>query len=80
MLFHLSLCTRQEQARTLGRLTKEARRRPGHVAGRLSPALTGSRQVAESGSADSGEGRRLLGWSTGGHWRRGRGRGGEVTG
>ncbi|MFF8968853.1 hypothetical protein [Streptomyces sp. NPDC014995] len=69
-LFHLSLCTPQEQERTLAWLSEEIDRRPGHVATRLAPALTGLRQVAEGGSAEEGEGRRLLGWSTGGHWMR----------
>jgi hypothetical protein len=45
-------------------------RRPWHVGGRLAPALTGLRQVMEGGPADAGPGRRLLGWSTGGHWFR----------
>ncbi|MFD7133753.1 hypothetical protein [Streptomyces sp. NPDC059894] len=70
MLFHLSLCTPREQARTLDRLTEEATRHPGHVTTRLAPALTGLRQTAEGGSADEGQGRRLLGWTTGGHWMR----------
>ncbi|USQ82353.1 hypothetical protein NFX46_00340 [Streptomyces phaeoluteigriseus] len=73
MLFHLSLCTEEEQARTLTWVAEEAGRQPGHVTDRLAPALTGLRQVAEGGSADTGAGRRLLGWSTGGHWMRGPG-------
>ncbi|OQD53289.1 hypothetical protein BM536_027665 [Streptomyces phaeoluteigriseus] len=73
MLFHLSLCTEEEQARTLTWVAEEAGRQPGHVMDRLAPALTGLRQVAEGGSADTGAGRRLLGWSTGGHWMRGPG-------
>ncbi|MEV6179469.1 hypothetical protein [Streptomyces sp. NPDC052015] len=68
MLFHLSLCTPREQARTLDWLSEELTRRPGHVAARLAPALTGLRQVARGGSPEDGEGRRLLGWTTGGHW------------
>jgi hypothetical protein len=70
MLFHLSLCTPGGRARTLAWLPGEAARHPWHVAGRLAPALTGLRQVAEGGSAREGEGRMLLGWSTGGHWLR----------
>ncbi|MFJ9715983.1 hypothetical protein ACIRPQ_08590 [Streptomyces sp. NPDC101213] len=70
MVFHLSLCTAAERDRTLAWLAEEAERRPGHVAGRLYPAVTGLCQVAEGGSADSGAGRRLLGWSTTGHWMR----------
>ncbi|WP_426569126.1 hypothetical protein [Streptomyces canus] len=68
MLFHLSLCTPREQARTLDWLSEELTRRPGHVAVRLTPALTGLRQVTQGGSPEDGEGRRLLGWTTGGHW------------
>ncbi|MFI1698056.1 hypothetical protein ACH419_19045 [Streptomyces bobili] len=70
MLFHLSLCTGEEQARTLNWVAEEAGRQPGHVTDRVAPALTGLRQVAEGGSADTGAGRRLLGWSTEGHWMR----------
>ncbi|MFI9150921.1 hypothetical protein [Streptomyces sp. NPDC053367] len=70
MLFHLSLCTPGGRARTLAWLAGEAARHPWHVAVRLAPALTGLRQVSEGGSAREGEGRMLLGWSTGGHWLR----------
>ncbi|MGW0578827.1 hypothetical protein ACWD25_23300, partial [Streptomyces sp. NPDC002920] len=68
LLFHLSLCTPREQARTLARLTEEADRHATHVTARLAPALTGLRQVAEGGTADEGEGRLLLGWTTERHW------------
>ncbi|MER6350912.1 hypothetical protein ABT186_03415 [Streptomyces sp. NPDC001634] len=70
MVFHLSLCTPREQARTLDWLTEEAGRHPAHVAARLAPALAGLRQVAAGGAVDEGTGRRLLGWSTDGHWLR----------
>ncbi|MDI1454762.1 hypothetical protein NHG22_13215 [Streptomyces sp. ATE26] len=68
MVFHLSLCPPDRQRRTLDRVAEECARQPWHVAGRLAPALTGLRQVLSGGQADDGAGRRLLGWSTGGHW------------
>ncbi|WP_435796909.1 hypothetical protein [Streptomyces flaveolus] len=70
MLLHLSLCTPGGRSRVLAWLPEEAARHPWHVAARLAPALTGLRQVAEGGSAHEGEGRMLLGWSTGDHWLR----------
>ncbi|MFI1925578.1 MULTISPECIES: hypothetical protein [unclassified Streptomyces] len=70
LVFYLSLCTPGERARMLARLPEELTRHPGHVAGRLAPALTGLYQVAEGGRADEGTGRLLLGWTTDGHWLR----------
>ncbi|MGW7464443.1 hypothetical protein ACWGJT_06980 [Streptomyces xantholiticus] len=76
MLFHLSLCTADEQQRVLGQLDDEAARHPRHVSARLAPALAGLRLGVEGGSfdadgtADGGRARRLLGWSTDGHWLR----------
>jgi hypothetical protein len=70
MLFFLSLCTPQQQTASLSWMPEETARHPTHVSGRLAPALTGLRQVAEGGSAAAGNGRRLLGWSTDGHWMR----------
>ncbi|MCC5477121.1 hypothetical protein [Streptomyces barringtoniae] len=70
MVFHLSLCEPQEQRRVLDRLTEETARRPWHVSGRLAPALTRLHRVMAGAPADTGTGRRLLGWSTGGHWFR----------
>ncbi|MFF3206319.1 hypothetical protein [Streptomyces sp. NPDC002962] len=70
LMFHLSLCTPGERARTLAWLPEELARHPGHVAGRLAPALTGLHQVAEGGRADEGTGRLLLGWTTNEHWLR----------
>ncbi|GAB7103089.1 hypothetical protein JCM4814A_14030 [Streptomyces phaeofaciens JCM 4814] len=70
MVFHLSLCSARERKDTLRWLTEEAGRHPAHVGARLAPALTGLRQVDEGGAADDGEGRRLLGWTTGKHWLR----------
>ena len=49
-------------------------RHPAHVTARLAPALAGLRLVADGGSfapdgtADGGRARRLLGWTTDGHW------------
>ncbi|MGH4033500.1 hypothetical protein ACQB60_31720 [Actinomycetota bacterium Odt1-20B] len=76
MLFHLSLCDTEAQARVLARLDEEAARHPVHVAARLAPALTGLRLIASGrgfdadGTAEQGAARRLLGWSTDGHWLR----------
>lgn len=70
MVFHLALCTPDEQRHTVERLTEAMARQPWHVAGRLAPALTGLRQVMAGDPADAGTGRRLLGWSTGRHWFR----------
>ncbi|MER6613196.1 hypothetical protein [Streptomyces xantholiticus] len=76
MLFHLSLCTADEQQRVLGQLGDEAARHPRHVSARLAPALAGLRLGVAGGSfdadgtADGGRARRLLGWSTDGHWLR----------
>ncbi|MDG4861770.1 hypothetical protein P8605_26885 [Streptomyces sp. T-3] len=76
MLFHLSLCEPDAQARVLAWLDEEAARRPAHVAARLAPALAGLRLIASGGgfeadgTAEQGTARRLLGWSTGGHWLR----------
>ncbi|MFJ9739502.1 hypothetical protein [Streptomyces sp. NPDC101166] len=71
MVFFLSLCSEAEQTRTLTWLSKEAGRHARHVALRLGPALTGLHQVAAGRSAEDGTGRRLLGWTTEGHWLRG---------
>lgn len=74
LVFHLSLCPPAEQRRVLDELEVEAARHPAHVTARLAPALAGLRLVAEGGTfapdgtADGGRARRLLGWSTDGHW------------
>ncbi|MFQ6145962.1 hypothetical protein ACLMNJ_23295 [Streptomyces seoulensis] len=76
MVFHLSLCPPQEQRRVVADLAEETARHPAHVAARLAPALRGLALVAgggafgADGTADGGRARRLLGWSTGGHWMR----------
>ncbi|MEV2245461.1 hypothetical protein [Streptomyces sp. NPDC049970] len=76
MVFHLSLCPPQEQRRVVAGLGEEAARHPAHVATRLAPSLAGLAFVAEGGTfggdgtADAGRARRLLGWSTDGHWMR----------
>jgi hypothetical protein len=74
MLFHLSLCTPAVQERFLAALPDEVSRHPARVAHRLAPVLAGLRHVAggglfaADGVAADGHARRLLGWSTGGHW------------
>ncbi|MFD9095865.1 hypothetical protein [Streptomyces collinus] len=70
MVFHLSLCSPDQQRRALEQVAHECAQQPWHIAGRLTPALTGLRQVLSGGQADDGAGRRLLAWSTGGHWLR----------
>ncbi|WP_031487030.1 hypothetical protein [Streptomyces bicolor] len=76
MVFHLSLCTPDEQRRVVAGLDEEAARHPAHVTARLAPALAGLLLVAEggafgpAGTADGGRARRFLGWSTDGHWMR----------
>ncbi|MCX5381570.1 hypothetical protein [Streptomyces sp. NBC_00091] len=76
MLFHLSLCDPAEQSAVLAWIEAESALRPAHVRARLAPALAGLRLVARGGSfgadgtADGGRARRLLGWSTDGHWMR----------
>ncbi|MFJ9894328.1 hypothetical protein ACIQPR_13530 [Streptomyces sp. NPDC091280] len=73
-VFHLSLCPPAEQRRVLAELDAETGRHPAHVAARLGPALAGLRLVADGGAfgpdgtADRGRARRLLGWTTDGHW------------
>ncbi|MFI7367326.1 hypothetical protein ACIBO4_34830 [Streptomyces sp. NPDC050149] len=76
MVFHLSLCPAEEQRRVIAGLRKEMARHPSHVATRLAPALAGLVLVAEGGTfgndgtAGTGRARRLVGWSTDGHWMR----------
>ncbi|MGW1769329.1 hypothetical protein ACWCQL_35440 [Streptomyces sp. NPDC002073] len=70
MVFHLSLCDPAAQARVIDALPAEAARHPGHVGARLAPALAGLRQAAAGGTADAGDGRRFLGWTTRPHWLR----------
>nr|WSY50805.1 hypothetical protein OG999_12210 [Streptomyces sp. NBC_00886] len=74
LVFHLSLCTPAEQRRLLADLDAEGALWPAHVSARLAPALAGLRLVADGGAfapdgtADGGRARRLLGWTTDGHW------------
>ncbi|MEU8779507.1 hypothetical protein [Streptomyces sp. NPDC048606] len=76
MVFHLSLCSPRERAAVLAWMESETTRRPTSVRERLAPALAGLRLVEAGGSfdargeADGGRARRLLGWSTTGHWIR----------
>lgn len=70
MLFHLSLCSPEQQAAVVPWLDAEASRHPDHVAARLAPVLSGLRVVraggafAADGTADTGRARRFLGWRT----------------
>ena len=74
LVFHLSLCPPAEQRRVLDDLDAEAARHAPHVAARLAPALAGLRLVADGGTfapdgtVNGGRARRLLGWTTDGHW------------
>ncbi|MFE4665776.1 hypothetical protein ACFRI7_11475 [Streptomyces sp. NPDC056716] len=70
LIFHLSLCTPQDQSDTLDWLYEEATRHAPHVIHRLAPALTGLHRTAEGGTPDEGKGHSLVGWSTDGHWLR----------
>ncbi|MYW01435.1 hypothetical protein GT354_24780, partial [Streptomyces sp. SID3343] len=76
LTFHLSMCGPREQAGVLAWFDDELARHPDHVAARLAPAVAGLRLVAAGGRfdgagvADGGRARRLLGWSTDGHWLR----------
>ncbi|MFF3288141.1 hypothetical protein [Streptomyces sp. NPDC003023] len=76
MLFHLSLCDTEQRDRVLGQLDEEVARHPWHVGARLGPATAGLRlaaaggHFAADGTADGGRARRLLGWTTDGHWMR----------
>ncbi|MFE2417557.1 hypothetical protein [Streptomyces hokutonensis] len=74
LVFHLSLCPPAGQRRVLAALDEETGRHPHHVGARLAPALAGLRLVVDGGgfgpdgTADGGRARRLLGWTTDGHW------------
>ncbi|MGW4199328.1 hypothetical protein [Streptomyces sp. NPDC005004] len=76
MLFHLSLCPPAEQRQLIAGLAEETARHPAHVATRLAPALNGLTLIAgggtfnADGTAADGRARRLVGWSTVGHWMR----------
>ncbi|MBB4933497.1 hypothetical protein F4561_004317 [Lipingzhangella halophila] len=74
MLFYLSLCDPGAQESFLAWTDEEVRDQPARVAALLAPALAGLRHVAAGGHVGSdgtdGPGRRLLGWSTTGHWMR----------
>ncbi|MEU9125336.1 hypothetical protein AB0C96_36825 [Streptomyces sp. NPDC048506] len=76
LVFHLSLCTSEEQAQVLAWMDEETAQHPTHVAARLAPALAGLRLVAAGGdfapdgTALAGRARRFLGWGTERHWLR----------
>jgi hypothetical protein len=76
LVFFMSLPGAGDPRATAGLLAVRLSDRPADVRTRLAPALAGLTHVAAGGSfspdgtADGG-GRRLLGWSTAGHWLRG---------
>ncbi|GAA1559060.1 hypothetical protein [Streptomyces globosus] len=78
MLFHLSLCPPDRQAAFVEHAAAEAARQPWHTAARLAPAVAGLRLVAAGGAFEAdgtalgGLARRFQGWTTAGHWMRGR--------
>jgi hypothetical protein len=61
MLFFLSMLDAEAQVRFAATLRERA-------SARLLPAVAGLEHVLAGGDADSGEGRRLLGWTVGPHW------------
>jgi hypothetical protein len=70
-VFFLSLCTPAERARVLGGLpggTDGEDRRPVRVTARLAPAVRGLLDAEAGRDAESGGGRRFLGWTVGRHW------------
>ncbi|GGL57105.1 hypothetical protein [Planomonospora parontospora] len=79
LVFFMSLPGADDPRATAGLLAVRLSDQPADVRTRLAPALAGLTHVAAGGafSPDSpdgtadGGGRRLLGWSTGGHWLRG---------
>ncbi|MFD9522999.1 hypothetical protein [Streptomyces sp. NPDC059979] len=76
MLFHLSLCEEAEREAVLAWIEADIARRPPLVRARLAPAVAGLNLVAAGASFEAdgtgadGRARRLLGWSTDGHWMR----------
>ncbi|SBT39060.1 hypothetical protein [Micromonospora auratinigra] len=72
LVFFLSLTTQAEQVAFLATVDRRGAGQPAHLRARLAPAVTGLAQVIEGGSfgpdGRAGDGRRLLGWTTGGHW------------
>lgn len=72
MLFFLSLSDGDEQAAFAAFAAERLAAQPDHVRARLAPAVTGLAQVIGGARFDRdgrvGTGRRLLGWTTDGHW------------
>ncbi|WP_149179746.1 hypothetical protein [Streptomyces sp. TRM49041] len=81
MLFHLSLCTPDEQTAVRAAMDEELGRHPARIGSALGPALAGLDLVIAGGSfgrdgtADGARARRFLGWTTNGHWPHPRGSG-----
>ncbi|WP_424641420.1 hypothetical protein [Embleya sp. AB8] len=74
LVFHLSMCAEAERDGVISWLYEEAYRQPTHVARRLAPVLYGLHAVATGGrfnargTLENKAGRRLVGWTTNGHW------------
>ncbi|WP_419994872.1 hypothetical protein [Streptomyces boninensis] len=70
-VFYLSMATPEERAAVLAWLDEDT---ADHRAAALAPAINGLRMVAAGGAfgadgtAEGGRSRRLLGWTTAGHW------------
>ncbi|MFI1385444.1 hypothetical protein [Embleya sp. NPDC020886] len=77
VVFHLSMLDEDAEIRALARLDEEIALWGDPVAGRLAPVVFGLRAIAEGDRFDryeavgGGRGRRLTGWTTGGHFLRG---------
>ncbi|QKW38345.1 hypothetical protein HUT06_33645 [Actinomadura sp. NAK00032] len=70
-VFYLALCSLKEQVSAIAWMQDELDRQPAHTVRRLDPVLAGLRHVLAGGTLDTGSAahtRRLLGWSTTGHW------------
>ncbi len=72
MLFFLALSAQDDQTAFPAHAEQWLASQPEHVQIRLAPAVTGLAHVISGGRFDShgraGTGRRLLGWTTTGHW------------
>lgn len=79
MLFFLSLSTSEEQQAFPVDVEQRLVRQPQHVQARIAPAVAGLAYVINGGKFEAdgtaGDGRRLLGWTTTGHWMLGVGAG-----
>lgn len=68
MLFYLSKLNRSEQREFLQQAQTLLTDHANEFASRFQPALEGLRNVIEAKPVDTGHGKRLLGWTTSGHW------------